>query len=111
MKNFIILGVVASIFSFSNVQGATILSVENTTASISETLIDKIKVKIRNKSGKSQDIYYTNANGGGKTTGTLSANSTQTISIEPGGKVYTKQGVLLLTVTAIMAGSEQTIIK
>jgi lipopolysaccharide export LptBFGC system permease protein LptF len=111
MKNLIILGAMASMFSFANVQNVAILSENSITTSINQTMGDEIKVKIRNRSSQSQDLYYTNAKGGGKSTKTLSGNTTATITIEVGGKIYTKSGTLLLTVTADMADTEQTIIR
>jgi hypothetical protein len=85
----------------------------NISLEMSETLIDKIKVKIKNASKKNTTVYYkqTKTNGGRGTSIGISSNSMATIEIAVGGAVYSKEGALLLVITADMANTTQTVLR
>ncbi len=104
------------VFFFVNTSFACFFGVvpkgNNRLLSIGEPLTDKIKVKIKNASGKNRALYYQHKKGsGGKSTITLSSHQTATIEIAVGGAVYTKEGTLLLVISANMANTTQTVIR
>lgn len=115
MKKIIIFAFLLA-FSFVNMSFTSSFNLEskknNISLNLKKPLGDKIKVKIKNASGKNRALYYQQKKGsGGKATITLSSHQTATIEIAVGGAVYTKEGTLLLTITANMANTTQTVIK